>query len=120
MNLTVAPGRYHVRLKLAAARGSETSRSVLDIRVNGERVVERLGVSATAGGPDRAMDLVFNDVLPRDGIIEVRFTAAPGPGGAPGEGGDAFIQALEVGPGRSKPGARAISALAPAGSPGLR
>ncbi|MBN2508195.1 MAG: hypothetical protein JXQ71_16040 [Verrucomicrobia bacterium] len=113
VNLTVGPGRYHVRLKLAATRGLDTRRHVFDIRLNGERVVERLDVAATAGGPDRAVDLVFNDVLPRQGIVEVRFTAVPGQAGGRRVEGEAFVQALELGPGRSAPGATPVSAPAP-------
>ena len=76
VNLTVGPGRYYARLKFAATRGLDTRTNCFDIRINGRRVAERLDVAATAGGPDRAVDLVFNDLAPANGVIEIRFTAS--------------------------------------------
>ena len=110
VNLTVGPGRYRVRLKFAATRGLDTRKNCFDIRLNGQRVVERMDVGATAGGPDRAADLVFEGIEPHHGVIEIRLTAARG--AAPG--GEAFLQALELGPGRGGRGARPVSAPPPA------
>jgi hypothetical protein len=61
-----------------------------------------MDVAATAGGSNRAVDLVFNDLEPRNGVIDFRFT-----GGDPKAGiaGEAFLQALEVGPGSGGVGA---------------
>ena len=75
-NLTVGPGKYSVRLCFAATRGIDTRRNCFDIFINGRRVVERLDVAATAGGPNRAADLVFTGIAPSHGIIEVRLKAA--------------------------------------------
>ena len=113
VNLTVGPGRYHVRLKFAATRGLDTRTNCFDIRINGRRVVERLDVAATAGGADRAVDLVFNDLAPANGVIEVRFTAAASGGADTSEPGEAFIQALELGPGSGGKGARPVSGPPP-------
>ena len=80
VNVTVAPGTYYTRLKFAAARGADTSNQCFDIRINGRKAVDRLDVAAKAGGPNRALDLVFNGIEPRNGIIEIRFigkTTAP-------------------------------------------
>jgi hypothetical protein len=103
VNVTVGPGKYYVRLKFAAKQQSN-----FDIRINGERVVERLDVIATAGGLNRAVDLVFNNIAPRNGVIEIRFKSARAIGG----GREAFVQALEVGPGDGGKGATPISAPA--------
>jgi hypothetical protein len=108
INLTVGPGSFHVRLKFAAGRGPKTSASCFDIRINGQPVVERLDVAATAGGMDRAMDLVFNQIAPRNGIIEVRLASVSGPMGGKLTSGDAFVQALEVGLGDEPPGATPV------------
>jgi hypothetical protein len=113
VNLTVGPGRYHVRLKFAATRGLDARRNCFDIRLNGKRVVERLDVAATAGGPQRAVDLVFSDVAPSHGVIEIRFTAARTMQGDQVVRGEAFVQAVEVGPGRGGSGAKPVSAPAP-------
>lgn len=112
VNLTVGPGRYFVRLHFAATRGLDTRRNCFDLRINGERRVERLDVAATAGGPRRAVELVFNEVAPRNGIIEIRFTAVPALVGEQLVRGEAFVQALEIGPGRGPAGAKAVSAPA--------
>ncbi|MCX6908700.1 MAG: malectin domain-containing carbohydrate-binding protein [Verrucomicrobia bacterium] len=116
VNLTVGPGKYYVRLKFAAARETDTQQSSFDIRINGRRVVERLDVAATAGGLNRAADLVFNDIAPRNGIIEVRLTSARATIGGKLMRGEAFVQALEIGPGDGGSGVAAVSA-APAPPP---
>ena len=103
VNVTVGPGRYHARLMFAATRGLDTRKNCFDLSLNGRRVVERLDVAATAGAPNRAVDLVFDDIVPVNGVIEIRFTAVPG------ADGEAFVQALEVGPGRGGKGATPIS-----------
>jgi hypothetical protein len=113
VNLTVGPGRYYVRLKFAATRDLDTRKNCFAISVNGERHVERLDVAATAGGPRRAVDLVFSDVVPQNGIIEVRFSAARTMAGDQLVRGEAFVQALEIGPGRARGGAKPISVPAP-------
>jgi len=109
VNLTVGPGRYHARLKFAATRGRDARKHGFDIEINGRRVVERLDVAATAGGPDRAVDLVFNDLAPRNGVIEIRFTAARTSDGDKSGRGEALVQALEIGPGKGGRGAKPIS-----------
>jgi hypothetical protein len=104
VNATVGPGRYYVRLKLAATRGLDAAKAGFDIRINGDYVVEGLDMVATAGGANRAVDLVFNDIEPWNGIIKIRFT------GVPESGGEAFIQAVEIGPGRGGKGTKPVSA----------
>jgi hypothetical protein len=110
VNVTVGPGRYHARLKFAATRGLDTRTNCFDIRVNGRRVVERLDVAATAGGPGRATDLVIDDLTPTNGILEIRFTAARISSSDTTARGEAFVQALEIGPGSGGPGAKPVSA----------
>lgn len=112
-NLTVGPGKYHVRLKLAAARGLDTRLNCFNILINGRRAVTKLDVAATAGGPNRAVDLVFNNIAPRNGIIEVRFQAVDVSDGEKSFRGEAFIQALELGTGDGGQGAQPVSSSAP-------
>ncbi|MBI4324448.1 MAG: hypothetical protein HY674_04220 [Chloroflexi bacterium] len=112
VNLTVGPGCYHARLKFAATRGLDSRKNCFDITINGRRVVERLDVAATAGGPNRAVDLVFNDIAPANGVIEVRFTASRTIDGDAARLGEAFVQALEVGRGNGGKGAQPVSAAA--------
>jgi hypothetical protein len=106
----VGPGKYHVRLKFAATRGLDTRTNCFDVLLNGNPVAEKLDVSATAAGPNKAADLVFNDVTPRNGIIEIRLKAPAGSNTNSQNQAQAFLQALEVGPGVGGKGAHPIMA----------
>ena len=91
----------------------DTANECFDVRINGRKAVDRLDVAAKAGGRNRALDLVFNGIEPRNGIIEIRFigkmtAARHGP-----LGGQAFVQALEVGLGDGGPGAVPLPATPP-------
>ncbi len=102
VNLTVGPGVYDARLGFAASRGLDTHRHCVTVAINGEPVVTRMDVAATAGGPDQAVDLVFAGIRPRNGILEFRLT-----GGNPalGVAGEAFLQNLAVVPAEGRPAA---------------
>lgn len=112
VQLTVGQGPHHARIKLAATRGAQTA-SPFTISIDGRVAVKDLDVEATAGGPDRAVDLVFEGIEPRHGSIEVRFQGSrrPGPDGA--VVGEAFVQAMEVGPGPGGEGAKPVAAEPP-------
>ncbi|MBI4580770.1 MAG: hypothetical protein HY718_13770 [Planctomycetes bacterium] len=98
INLTVGPGEYHLRLKFAAARDLAAAAGPITILVTGKIVAERMDVAATAGGRDRAVDLVVNHVTPQNGIVELRLRGGNvDPQGQPAS--EAYIQALELGPG---------------------
>ncbi|MDB6059413.1 MAG: Di-glucose binding within endoplasmic reticulum [Verrucomicrobiales bacterium] len=86
VNLTVGPGKYDVRLLFANTRGKDTHQNCFDILLNGKSVVEKFDVTATAGAPNQAVDLVFKNIAPSNGVVEVRF-----------KGAGAFVQALEIG-----------------------
>jgi hypothetical protein len=101
-NVTVGPGTYYVRLKFAATRGIDTKKNCVTIEICGKRVATKMDVAATAGGPNKAVELVFNNIAPRNGVIDVRFLG--GDPDKPGSG-EAFVQALEVGPGSGGTGA---------------
>ncbi len=70
-----------------------------------------LDMHATAGGLDRAVDLVFNDLEPRNGIIEVHLTGAERLEAGKPVRGEAFLQALEIGLGNGGGGAKPVSFL---------
>jgi len=96
VNLTVGPGKYHLRLKFAATRGLDPRSNGFDILINGTRVVEKFAVAAAAGGSNRATDLEFDDLAPRNGIIEVRFKGSGETDGGKPVPGEAFVQSLEL------------------------
>lgn len=98
---TVGPGQYHVRLKFAETRRVDPRLRAVTLHLNGREVVSQMDVAATAGGFHRAVDLVFNGVRPEHGVIALRFTGNPG--------GEAMVQAIEVGPGPGGTGAMPIS-----------
>jgi hypothetical protein len=91
VNSTVGPGKYRVVLHFAATRGVT---GTMTIAINGKKVIENLDVLERAGGPNKALDLVFNDITPQNGIIDIRFIGLP----------EAFVQAIEVGQGRESGG----------------
>jgi len=89
VNVTVGPGTYRVRLKLAQTpRDVDPRRLGVSVRINGKEVLAQMNVAARAGGLGRALDLCFDNVRPQHGIIEIRLTGPPG--------GEAMAQALEV------------------------
>jgi hypothetical protein len=96
VNLTVGPGKYDLRLAFANARGLDTKRNCFDIFINGNKVVEKLDISAQAGGPNKATDLFFKEISPANGIIEVRFKGATYEVEGKTKSGEAFVQALEI------------------------
>jgi hypothetical protein len=94
VNITVGPGVYSVGLRFAERRGlTDPTRRPLQVSINGQERIRQLDVAAQAGGLHRALDLQFDQIRPRNGIIEVRL-AAPG--------GEAMLQALEVLPQEEK------------------
>jgi len=102
---TVSPGAYHVRLKLAETRRGESAWGLQTIDVNGRPLVENMDVGATAGGICRAVDLVANGVTPQNGVIAVRVRSTTG--------GEAILQAAEVGPGDGGVGAEPVTGVPP-------
>ncbi len=109
VNVTVGPGKYHARLKFAATRLLDPFRGGVTIAICGKEVVPNMDVAATAGGPNRASDLVFNDLEPRNGVIDIRFTASDR---GKAINGQAFVQAIEVGPGPGGIGATPVPSAA--------
>lgn len=117
--VTVGPGTYHVRVKLMESRWIEPSKRLMHIDINGRAMVRNLDIAATAAGRpaavsftanqtkiweglNRAVDLVFNDIQPRHGVIAVRFLGVAD--------AEAVVSAIEVGPGEGDPGAKPIAA----------
>ena len=50
------------------------------------------------GGPNKAFDLVFSDIAPANGVIEIRFTGHRMTVGTNTLRSQAFVQALELEP----------------------
>jgi hypothetical protein len=99
--LTVGPGVYHVRMKFAETQFDRPREQAMNIWINGQRVVEGFDVLATAGGQNAPVDLVYNNIQPRNGIIEIRLAGVE----EMGRQCEAILQAVEVGPGDGGSGA---------------
>lgn len=104
-NLTVNPGEFYVRLKFAETRDIEPKLRAVTIAINGDTVATDIDLAATAGGLNRAVDLVFSGIKPKHGIIEVRFSNT--------HGGEAMVQALELGPSHGGQGVEPVGLTTP-------
>ncbi|MBN2024752.1 MAG: hypothetical protein JW809_18380 [Pirellulales bacterium] len=103
IHFTVKPdATYFVRIKLAElAKPDAPGQFATSIAVQGKEVARDVDVAATAGGYGKAVDLVFNDVRPVNGLISVRFFNP--------HGQSAMAQAVEIGPGRAEDGAKPVA-----------
>ncbi|MDB6121265.1 MAG: Di-glucose binding within endoplasmic reticulum, partial [Pedosphaera sp.] len=97
VNLTVGPGKYDLGLSFANTRGLNTQQNCFDILINGKTVVKAFDVTATAGGANKAVDLIFRKIAPTNGVVEVRFKGLRYAEGDSSQRGQAFLQALEIG-----------------------
>jgi hypothetical protein len=103
VNLTVGPGQYDLRLAFANTRGLDTRKNCFDILINSKLAAQKVDVTATAGGTNKAVDLIFKNIAPSNGVVEVRFE------GDAARHGEAFVQALEIGENLPDKGATPIS-----------
>ena len=104
---TVDPKQtYHVRIKLCQADApSAPGKLATSIDIQGKPVADDVDIAATAGGQGKPVDLVFNDIKPEHGVIAIRFWNR--------FGGEAMVQAIEIGPGQSESGAKPVKAVVP-------
>ncbi|GMU21449.1 MAG: hypothetical protein AMXMBFR13_15420 [Phycisphaerae bacterium] len=116
VHVTVGPGQYYARLMFAETRNIDPKLRTVTVHVNGREAIRHMDIAATAAkahqltvpepgghalGMYTAVDVVLADIEPQNGIIDLRFQ---GP-----EGGEAILQALEVGPGDGGAGAVPVS-----------
>jgi hypothetical protein len=126
VNVTVGPGTYYARVKLSETQYTEANRRAMSIYVNDEQRVKRMDVWATSAASDaykavmksdranrwdgrperRAIDLTFNGIQPKNGIVELRFVGES----VKGIPTEAILQALEVGQGDAPTGMTVVSA----------
>jgi hypothetical protein len=118
-DFTVGPGTHHVRLKFNETRNIEPKLRAMNISINGNEVAREFDIAGTAVGKasqkipatdpgfgrwtglGRAVDLVFNGIEPKNGVISIRFAGS--------HGGEAIVQAIEVGLGDGGGGAKAVA-----------
>lgn len=109
-HFTVAHGVYGVRIHLMEARQVPPDRRALDIEINDRPVAQHVDIAASAGGMYRAAVLVFQSISARSGAITVRLAGV--------NGSEAVVHAIEVIPGRAKPGGPVVPTAQPAPSNG--
>jgi hypothetical protein len=101
---TVGPGAYYARLKFAETRTIDPKLRTVTVFVNGREAITNMDIAATGGGFGRAVNVVLHDIEPLNGVIDLRFLGPPG--------GEAIVQAIEVGPGDGGEGAEPVSVSA--------
>jgi len=99
VNVTVGPGAYRVRLLFASTplhpflekdKDGGWVRYVQDVAINGNPVISGMDVAEAAGGTFKAVEKTFENIQPRNGIIEMRVTGK--------DGREGVLQAVEVCP----------------------
>ena len=98
VNVTVGPGQYYVHLKFAStpnlfsndASSIGVTNHIVTVLINGKEVITEMDVAKEAGGRFKALDKIFKNISPKNGIIEIRFKGC--------KNREAIIQAIEVGP----------------------
>lgn len=98
VNLTTAPGTYHVRLLFAENEYETAGERPMDISINGKTVASAFDIVKAAGAPRKAIDLVFNNLQPENGTIAITFKGLE----VNGQRRHATVQAIEVGPGDAR------------------
>ena len=84
----LSKGYYQVTLKFAEIFHSQIER-VFSVSINGDPVLTDFDISKTNNGKYKAKDQVFRWITPKDGKIEIKFTASD-------EKQDAKISAVEI------------------------
>jgi len=85
---TVGPATYKVRILLAETRTDSEAIGTMDIYINGEKKATSLDIADKA--VNKALDLVFENVEPKNGVIEIVLTG--------NDGKEAIVQAIEISP----------------------
>lgn len=99
VNLTVGPGKYYVMLKFAETplhefletdKDKKRVSHAVNVFINDKKVIEAMDITGAAGGVFLAVDKMFTEIEPQNGIIEIHLTGA--------HEKEAILQALEIGP----------------------
>lgn len=104
VNLTVGPGDYDVTLHFASTplywflekdRDGGMVKHIMNVAINGARVIEKMNVAEAAGGGFVALKKSFPAIAPRNGIIEIHCEGV--------DGREAILQAVEIVPSAARP-----------------
>lgn len=73
--LPVVEGRYRLILKFAETYVKKEGARVFDVYINGKKILDRFDILKEAGAFDRAVDKVFEDIEPENGVVHIRFVS---------------------------------------------
>jgi len=86
----VPAGSYQLTLKFAETYWTASGKRTFNVLVNGATVLSNFDIFATAGAQNKAIDEMFNNILPSGGVITIQF----GPAGAD----NAEVQGIQIVP----------------------
>ncbi len=84
----VPAGSYQVTLKFAETYWTAVGQRVFNVSINGNTVLNNFDIFQTAGGQDKAIDEVFNNISPSGGAITIQF--------GPASADNAVVQAIQI------------------------
>jgi hypothetical protein len=84
----VPAGSYQLTLKFAETYWTAAGQRTFNVSVNGTQVLTNFDIFATAGGQDKAIDEVFNNIAPSGGVITITF--------GPASADNAEVQAIQI------------------------
>ncbi len=91
----VPAGSYQVTLKFAETYWTAAGARVFNVSINGNTVLNNFDIFQTAGGANRAIDEVFNNIAPSGGAITITF--------GPASVDNAMVDAIQIIPEPSTP-----------------
>jgi len=91
----VPAGSYQVTLKFAETYWTAAGDRVFNVSINGNTVLTNFDIYKTAGGPNLALDEVFNNIAPSGGAITIQF--------GPASVDNAMVDAIQIVPMPSPP-----------------
>ena len=91
----VPAGSYQVTLKFAETYWTSAGARVFNVSINGNAVLTNFDIFQTAGGANRAIDEVFNNIAPSGGAITITF--------GPASVDNAMVDAIQIIPEPSTP-----------------
>ncbi len=89
-SFAVPTGSYQVLLKFAETYWTASGQRVFNVGINGSTVLTNFDIFATAGGANIAVDKVFNNISPVNGVITLNF--------GPASADQAMITAIQIAP----------------------
>jgi arabinoxylan arabinofuranohydrolase len=75
-SFNVPAGSYQVSLKFAETYFTAAGQRIFNLSINGTQVLTNFDIYASAGAAGKALDRVFNNIAPSNGVITIQFGTA--------------------------------------------